>query len=264
MVDRRRVDVAKVDIESITNRITDAKEVAHLDNKVEVLKELYDVETETEAQQAVMQDIVLSKMTDVRSLPTAKRTKTEIYTEYCAITGKSRRSAERYFHKVQSKIKDVHNLGMVVHHAAAVAQDVVGKMYDDLNFITKQEKSLAEEIEDYDSNTEDGKKKIRMIEGKLNTLLGRKNKLYEQLLVYAKTFGTDLSVKATQNEINRDKNDILAQKFDNDAQWQKADVFIRHKDMSPAEKRKALSQAISSDKGITETIETAYKDITDE
>lgn len=259
MTDRRRIETPPVDVEAITNRIDDARQIIPLENKVEALKELYDVETDDEVNLCLMEDIVLAKMTDVRSLPTAKTTKTAIYNDYCMITGKSRRSAERYFKKVQKRIKNIHNIGMVVHYAAAVGQDVVSRILKDLEKLEGQEDKIIKDLKDYDSNTVEGSKKIYQLEGRLNRIIGQKDKKYEQLMNYAKTFGTDLSIKATQNTINEQKNEILAQKFDNDAAWQKADVFIRHKDMTPDQKRKALSQAISSDKGISELVESSFE-----
>lgn len=268
MNDRRRIEQPPVDIDSITTKISEAKELALIpqEQKIEALIELYDADSETDSQEYLMQDIVLSKMTDVRSLPTAKTTKTAIYDEYCYITGKSRRSAERYFKKAQRRIKEIHNIGMVTHHAAAVAQDVVSKMYADLDKLDQQQKDWEEQIEDLDPNVEEDKKKINYFEGKISNNISRKNKLYEQLMNYGKEFGVNLSIKSNQNTINEQKNQILAQKFDNDAAWQKADVAIRYKDMSPEDKKRALIQAISSDKGIVETVESTFlvKDITNE
>tara|TARA_R110000868_G_scaffold139026_1_gene353698 strand:+ start:854 stop:1663 length:810 start_codon:yes stop_codon:yes gene_type:complete len=261
MTDRRRIEEPDVDINSVNNQIQEAKQLISIQDpkeRIQAFMDLYDVKSEAEAQESVMEDIVLSKMTDVKYLPTAKTTKTAIYNDYCLITGKSRKSAERYFKKVQKRIKNIHNLGMVVHHAAAVGQDIVARMYADLEKLEDIIKGLYIDIEDLDDNVKDHKEKLNSLNYKITQILSRKEKLYEQLMKYAKDFGMDLSIKNTQNIINEQKNEILAQKFDNDAQWQKADVAIRYKDLSPEDKRKALIQAISSDKGITETVESTF------
>jgi hypothetical protein len=269
MTDRRRIESPDIDIESINSNIQDAKELVLISDpkeRVQAFMDLYDVESEDEAQSCVMEDIVLSKMTDVKSLPTAKSTKTQIYNEYCLITGRSRKSAERYFKKVQKRIKNIHNLGMVVHHAAAVGQDMVSRMYKDLERLEGIIEQQYRDLDDLDPNTEKGKEAIDKINYRISNNINRKDALYEQLMRYAKDFGMDLSIKSQQNAINEQKNEILAQKFDNDAAWQQADVAIRYKDMSPEDKRRALIQAISSDKGIVETVESTFiaKDVTDE
>ena len=261
MSDRRRIDQPDVDINAIVIKITDAAQLVNikdLSDRAKALVELYDATGEHEAHSLLMQDIVISKMHDIRSLPTATTTKTQIYDTYCNITGLSRRAAERQFKKVQATIKNLHNLGMVTHHAAAVAQDAISRVHTDLERIEAQEERLLKEIEDLDPNVEEQNKKIISHENRLQRIISSKNKSYELLLDYAKTFGVDLAIKSQQNTINEDKNKILSQKFDNDAQWQKADVLIRYKDMSPEEKRRALVQAISSDKGITETVESTF------
>lgn len=262
MADRRRIDTVKVDVNSITVKINEAKDLAQIQDLAErgrALAELYDATGEHEAHDLLMQDIVITKMSDINALPTAKRTKTEIYDEYCYISGLSRRSAERAFKKAQNAIKKFHNLGMVTHHAASVAQDVISRIYTDLNRLETQELKMLREIEDLDPNVEEQNKKINSLENRLQRTIAMKNKSYERLLDYSKTFGVDLAIKSQQNVINEQKNEILAQKFDNDAAWQKADVAIRYKDMTPEEKRKALIQAISSDKGITEVVESTFE-----
>lgn len=163
-MDRKRIEQPDVDINAITTRLSDVKktkDVAHL-------MEVYDASTETEAQEYLMEDIVLSKMTDVKSLPTSKKTKSEIFSEYRQITGKTYNSAAVYFKKVQKRIKNIHNIGMVVHHAAAVGQDVVSRMHKDLDTLEAQQKKIEDMAEFYEHFLRGSKDELEDLQDELD------------------------------------------------------------------------------------------------
>lgn len=254
--DRRRIEVPELDSQINADNVSECFNLVSAGGKSpdETIKEYYGVTTIKQGYDLLMQDIVISTMGDYKNLPNLKQTKTMIVDQFCQITGLSRKQAQRYFTGCQSAIKRISNLGMVTHFASSVAQDVVSRVYRDLDRLDKQENDLYTEIDDLDPNTENGSKAIKFLNSKINKIYSLKEKCYDKLLEFSKTFGVDLSIKNHQNVINEEKNVILEKKFANDASYQNMDIAIRYKDLSPDEKRKLLVQTIAANKGMTNLV----------
>jgi hypothetical protein len=260
--DRRRIEKLSVDVGKVTENLQTAREklpITHSENRDEALMAIYESKGVTDALDNLMEDIIIENISDAQTLPTHKGTKIAILRTFKDLTGRSHSAALERYTRICKRLPKLTDMAMITHHAAAVGQDVVGKMYADLNKLNAQEDRLMREIEDLDPNVEKDAKVIFAKESRLNSILGKKKNLYEQLLVYSKMFGADLAIKTEQNEINRQKVEVLANKFDNDATWQAGDLAIRHSDLSHEERQKLFKQIVTSNRGLSEMIEAEYR-----
>ena len=260
MVDKRRIKDPEIAVDAIKARINEAHEVAKLPVKDRgaALQEFYGTDSHLRGKELLMIDIAIKYSSDAKTLPSHTDTRRKIFKEYVDITGNDRTNALRTFNRIQPMIKPYTNMGMMNNHAAAVAQDVVSRIYTDLDRLQEQELKILRDIEDLDPNVEDQNKKIFQLEARLNKIISMKSKTYERLMEYSKIFGIEAYHKDRQNDINEQKNQILEKKFTDDTNLQALELGGKYGEMEHQDLVKNVAQMINSDRGIQKAIEAEF------
>lgn len=220
------------------------------------IKELYEESSEADACRMLMSDIIVVISSKVGNLPTSPKTKAACIAKYIDLTGKSRGASGTAFEKALKLQKGI-NIGIVANHAAAVAQDVVQRQYEDLLVVDEAIEEITRQIEDIDPDSKqelDLDKRAKLTSKKVNLVL-RKNNIYKQLSDYAKDFGADLAMKDARNQIEDRKVDVLENKAKSDSDWQKMDIALRL-DGDYEDKLQVIANAISQDRELTSMIES--------
>jgi hypothetical protein len=247
-----QIDIPELNFDPAKDRVEIIKTQHAGDLKA--IKEFYEEKSEPDACFRLMQDIIVVVTSEGFNLPTSSATKKECVEMFMEITSKGKVGATTTFDKAMRASQGI-NIAAITNHAAAVAQDIVGRIYKDLNHID----TYIDAIEFKINNAEDleiPRTEVDKLEKQRINLILRKDKMYKQLGDYSKDYGVDLGVKVARNEIEKDKVRVLENKAQADSNWQSADIALRTEGKTYEEKIAMLANALGQDREFNNLIET--------